>query len=92
MSDELADMKSRLIIADRNAVALAEYILRIDRFYLDAIQSHRISRAGCPDKMTKDKNALEIRNLQTRHDLHLGDGGIVAVARVVVEAYLERKE
>ena len=87
LRDALQHMHGRAIAAEAQALALAEQMVKIDAFYEDAIKGHRISRAGCPDRITKDKNALEIRNLQVRQEKHLGaDSHFANMARSIVTA------
>ncbi len=88
---QLQRMEGRAIAAETQALALAEQMLKIDSFYANAIKGHRISQAGCPDRMTKDKNALEIRNLEVRREKHLGaDSHFANMARSIVTAAKER--
>ncbi len=92
LRDALQRMEGRAIAAEAQALALAEQMLKIEKFYEDAIKGARITRAGCPDQPTKDLANLAINNYTRRQEMHLGaDSHFANMARSIVQAAKERK-
>ncbi len=93
VDDLLQRMEGRAIAAEAQALALAEQMLKSDRFYANAIEGSRIARAGAgDDRVTRERAILAIENYEIDRERHLGaDSHFANMARSIVSAAKERK-